>query len=278
MNSVNALLTNQICSLIKCGKISVFNINKKIRVYDIQFYLSELTKVKNCRDKLNNTAAKIINELTEIDDILIREILLSKIFIYCEEYDMDIKNLNPFYRYQCEIQFYKQKILKYEENLLHQRAKDTALCLDENVIKFLTDNLSLHTHLIKLKKHKNYTDAFLVKYQDQPIWRYTSSEIYLYRIYSNGKIEWGTQMQIHEEQFEIKIRDITGHPNNGFGSIAMDFLKEYGKSRGKIKICGSISPVDLETHHDRVIHYYKKNGFNILNVDNRGWYPIEYYL
>lgn len=272
------ILSNQICRLILSGRISVFDLDKSIQVYDIRFCLSELTKIKAAGMDVWDTLNRIIVQLTAIDDILEREIKLTQLFQYCEEQDMLFQKFNPFYCHQREIKYYEEMIVKYQENVIKQKAEMTALSIDKAVVAFMVKHLSQCTHVIELQKHEKYADIFLIKYKDKPIMKYTESEIFLYRLYGDETVELCIQIRIHEEELSIKLCDILStNKSCGYGSIMISFLKRYAGARGKVKICGSMSPFDLRTHGDLLIHFYQKHGFKISESVN-GWKPIEFYL
>lgn len=69
---------------------------------------------------------------------------------------------------------------------------------------------------------------------------------------------------------EIHITDIISDlslVNNGYGSFAMENVKEYLSINGYKKLKGRLSPVDKNDHLDRLIAFYKKNGFTIDEND-----------
>lgn len=55
--------------------------------------------------------------------------------------------------------------------------------------------------------------------------------------------------------------------NNGYGSLAMKHLINIAKKENVSKIEGDISFVD-EEHIDRLEHFYKKNGFQVI-INNK---------
>lgn len=51
--------------------------------------------------------------------------------------------------------------------------------------------------------------------------------------------------------------------NKGYGSIMINKLFEYAINNHITTICGNLSTVDLD-HKDRLHHFYKKHGFEIM--------------
>ncbi|WP_064199033.1 GNAT family N-acetyltransferase [Brevibacillus brevis] len=51
--------------------------------------------------------------------------------------------------------------------------------------------------------------------------------------------------------------------NNGYGTILMEQLKANAKQHNKRQITGDLTPDDLSDHGDRLIHFYKKHGFEV---------------
>lgn len=71
----------------------------------------------------------------------------------------------------------------------------------------------------------------------------------------------------------IKIGDIEYKKiNQGIGSEALFYLCEFAQQNNVKYIKGWLAPVDLSNHKERLIHFYKKNGFKIYdnNEDNLG--------
>lgn len=66
----------------------------------------------------------------------------------------------------------------------------------------------------------------------------------------------------------LNIGDIQMQYNcGGLGTIAMDCLLNFAKEQGYFKVTGWISSVDAD-HFDRLEHFYKKFGFDV--VFNKG--------
>ncbi|MEN6325348.1 MAG: GNAT family N-acetyltransferase [Syntrophomonas sp.] len=73
----------------------------------------------------------------------------------------------------------------------------------------------------------------------------------------------------------IKICDIKHTlKNQGIGAQLLIYLDEIARESGINKVTGWLSPIDLDTHRERLIHFYEKNGYQIaegrvpnLNID-----------
>jgi GNAT superfamily N-acetyltransferase len=62
--------------------------------------------------------------------------------------------------------------------------------------------------------------------------------------------------------------------NKGIGTQLLIYLDEIARGTGDNKITGWLSPIDLETHGKRLIHFYERNGYQVaegkvpnLNID-----------
>ncbi|NRS52072.1 N-acetyltransferase [Brevibacillus sp. HB2.2] len=58
---------------------------------------------------------------------------------------------------------------------------------------------------------------------------------------------------------KVRIKDA----NKGHGTILMEQLKANAKQHNKREITGDLTPDDLSDHGDRLVHFYKKHGFEI---------------
>ncbi|MGI5921095.1 MAG: hypothetical protein ACOX6I_05100 [Syntrophomonadaceae bacterium] len=73
----------------------------------------------------------------------------------------------------------------------------------------------------------------------------------------------------------ILIKNINHKPRNqGIGSQLLIYLDEIAKSKGVNKISAWLSPLDLETHRKRLMHFCAKNGYQVaeskvpnINID-----------
>lgn len=81
---------------------------------------------------------------------------------------------------------------------------------------------------------------------------------------------------IVEDGYEyIKIGDIRHEMvNQGIGTQLLIYLDEIAMQNGIRRITAWLSPKDLDTHKERLFHFYQKNGYHIaqkkiprLNVD-----------
>ncbi len=273
-----SLLADTICRLLLSGRISVFDLTQLARYYDSRFYFCELTRIKCSGGNYEETLKRILFELTEINDILKKEIMLSQLFKYCEANGMSLRNFNPFYCRQRELEYYKSEILKLTEKLLEQEAKDSSMQLSDGFAAFLSEYLNQHTHVMAFHKYESHTDIFMVKYKDNPIWNYMASEIYFYRLTNNQNPLHCAHVNIKEEALTVRIGDFIVNSydiNRGYGSILMDYLKEFSEARGKVNITGSLSPFDLSTHKERLLHFYKKHDFIISKPNDKGWCSIQ---
>jgi len=62
----------------------------------------------------------------------------------------------------------------------------------------------------------------------------------------------------------MKIGDIRHEiRNQGIGTQLLVFLDEIAKQEGIYRITAWLSPVDLESHRERLLHFYDKNGYQI---------------
>ncbi|KZZ83610.1 MULTISPECIES: hypothetical protein [Bacillaceae] len=67
----------------------------------------------------------------------------------------------------------------------------------------------------------------------------------------------------------IKIGDIKGPSNKGYGSICMNYLKQKARQNNIPYIVGDIAERDWD-HVDRLVHFYKKHQFNVdLDSENK---------
>ncbi|MCE7791991.1 hypothetical protein K8O68_06095 [Salipaludibacillus sp. CUR1] len=91
-----------------------------------------------------------------------------------------------------------------------------------------------------------------------------------------GKWDFSIHAQ-YKNDHQVHIDDIRGEENRGFGSVCMNFLKEYTKDKNIHTISGDISERDWD-HLDRLIHFYKKHRFyvDIEYAEQKGaihWHP-----
>ncbi|WP_096188770.1 hypothetical protein [Evansella halocellulosilytica] len=77
----------------------------------------------------------------------------------------------------------------------------------------------------------------------------------------NGSWDFSIHAQ-YDEQMNIKIDDIRGEENRGFGSICMKFLKEHALNQNIACIKGDLVERDWD-HLDRLVHFYEKHHFHV---------------
>lgn len=69
---------------------------------------------------------------------------------------------------------------------------------------------------------------------------------------------------INQSCNSILIHDIKHKlRNKGIGSQLLIYLEDIAREKGINKIIGWLSPLDLDTHEKRLIHFFKKNGYEI---------------
>ena len=278
--SPHRLAAGQICRLILSGRISVFDLSLSVRLSDIRYSQAELTKLRAEGKSGEDCFGRILKDFSKLDDIQ-KEIRMSQLFEYCEGQNMFFQKFNPFYRRQRELAFYKSLILKDRESNLKLLEENSRLEADRSVIRFLMEKLSQRTHVMELQPHKDSTDVIAITYQINPEWCYERSNIELYRISREKKavLPYNARMQIIEDESVVHINDFLVSPVNcGFGSILMAYLKRYAKARGKQKIAGFLSPFDLQSHKERLLHFYRKHNFQISEPDEKGWRAVCYDL
>lgn len=71
----------------------------------------------------------------------------------------------------------------------------------------------------------------------------------------------------YKDDKAIHIGDIKGPANKGYGSICMNYLKEFAKDQNIPYITGDIAKRDWD-HVDRLVHFYEKHDFKVrINYD-----------
>ena len=68
---------------------------------------------------------------------------------------------------------------------------------------------------------------------------------------------------------------LTSINNRGYGSMLMQALFRYLSYRGSACLKGELSDVDLNDHKDRLLHFYKKQGFIIIEKTEPDWVEIR---
>ena len=115
---------------------------------------------------------------------------------------------------------------------------------------------------------KNLIKSFFKKEPDKVsvnIERY--EQLLMVRLYVNDRSRAKIQCVIESED-TILIGDIQHSKENtdynkGYGSRMMKALLDYAKEQHFSILCGNLSVVDLD-HKERLHHFYKKFGFDII--------------
>ncbi len=72
-----------------------------------------------------------------------------------------------------------------------------------------------------------------------------------------------------KKEMMVSIDDLLPCPQDkGFGTMLLDFLKEFVREQNYKGICGNLANVDLQDHEERLLHFYKKNDFDIHYDEN----------
>jgi GNAT superfamily N-acetyltransferase len=138
-----------------------------------------------------------------------------------------------------------------------------------------------------------------VEYQTQKLIRMKNGDpVYLVHCSSseNGQVNLGyiqvltskgvdrslKYLVAEDERRYIKIGAI-GHEirNQGIGTQLLAFLDEIAKQEGIYKITGWLSPVELENHRERLLHFCAKNGYQLtqgkmINIPIAGLIATKY--
>lgn len=192
--------------------------------------------------------------------------------------------------------YYKNEALKIEQRSLERKQIEieniqnnflknvkTILPKDETIL-FITVDISSPLVLITLKTKYDFQG----KIQDFTFRGYTND--YLEKTTSNFRREemfvLAKYKQVSENFTEeylhhFFIEDFPCTPNKGYGSMIMDtalnYLKQFAYHNEKIYISGWLSPVDKETHNERLHHFYSKFGFEFI-FNDKGEEFIRKYL
>ena len=100
------------------------------------------------------------------------------------------------------------------------------------------------------------------------------SDIILYiKVIDNDKQISRMDIIKHNDENCLYIGDIlrfskNKYYNKGIGTMMMNELIDYAKMNNYHEIRGELSTVDNE-HKDRLHHFYRKFGFEIINTNNR---------
>ncbi|SDN34203.1 hypothetical protein [Alkalicoccus daliensis] len=126
--------------------------------------------------------------------------------------------------------------------------------------------LRLQNNLKEIAKHYNVVGVEQTK-EDSLLILYTSDNGEICRFMAhecNKPFQGHWDFSIHASYKEdcLHIDDIRGEADKGFGSVCIQHLKDYIKSRNVPFLTGNISPRDWG-HSDRLIHFYQKHNFHI---------------
>lgn len=102
----------------------------------------------------------------------------------------------------------------------------------------------------------------------------------LFTVFVNNKPIYKMNCMLEDEN-RIMIGDIVpANPqsifrqeNRGYGSLLMEELLLYAKENNIKELYGNLATVDID-HKDRLIHYYKKFGFevNLFKESKNGYF------
>lgn len=107
-------------------------------------------------------------------------------------------------------------------------------------------------------------DSWVVVYTNHD---HHSCKIMLNDCESAYRGQWDFSIQAtYKDDETIFIGDIKGPENKGYGSICMNYLKEFAMDQNIQYITGDIAKRDWG-HVDRLIHFYQKHDFQI-EIDN----------
>lgn len=86
--------------------------------------------------------------------------------------------------------------------------------------------------------------------------------------FSHWKI-WLQSSRVNEN--DIYIWDIQGGDSKGHGSLLLQTLLKLAKEKKITKITGKLAYIDLKSHKEKLIHFYKKNGASVeIFIDKDG--------
>lgn len=117
--------------------------------------------------------------------------------------------------------------------------------------------------LKNINPYDNFLDQYIF-YLNKPF--FSSNQNYLCRFQIKG----------NSKDLSLEIVDITSknYKNLGIGSYGLNNLQEFCSLINYKKIYGEISSIDYEDKNDiehgyRLLHFYKKNGFQIKNLNGQ---------
>lgn len=119
--------------------------------------------------------------------------------------------------------------------------------------------IELDSNILAMEKDKLGDPIIVYTYSENE----NSRDVYIKDSHSKLK-EWDFAIlsTYHSSEKTLHIEEISGTTiNQGYGTIALNHLKEIAHSLRVKKITGQIKG-DLE-HYERVEHFFKKHGFSI---------------
>ncbi|MEA4926630.1 MAG: GNAT family N-acetyltransferase [Syntrophomonadaceae bacterium] len=123
---------------------------------------------------------------------------------------------------------------------------------------------------LKIEKGKEYRGEKLTRVKNgDPLYliNCTSMEKNLGCIYAitHKRIDRCLKYLVVADQSKyIKIGDLRHEIiGQGIGTQLLIYLEEIARSEGANKITGWLSPVDLNHHRARLLHFYEKNGYQV---------------
>ncbi len=133
--------------------------------------------------------------------------------------------------------------------------------LQERLEKFQSEK-GIDYRTAKLTKMKNGDPAYLV-----PCTLSEDGEVYMGCIHvltTKGADRGLTFLVVTDECKYIKIGDIRHETvNQGIGTQLLIIIDEMAAKDSIYKITAWLSPQDLETHRERLLHFYEKNGYEL---------------
>jgi hypothetical protein len=130
--------------------------------------------------------------------------------------------------------------------------------------------LQEHLDSLKIEKGKEYQGVKLTKMKNGDLIYLTnciSPERNLgciYVITRSGADKSLNYLMVHDQYKYMKIGEIRHKIiNQGIGTQMLIYLEEIGRLEGVGKITGWISPIELNDHGERLLHFFEKNGYQV---------------